>query len=264
MSNTIAPDFETVFTPEYWEPVPIRLSPNSFSDIIRFCTQRATSETYEMAREKLLIAGSQLTEGKATNAIKDGELVGGPDDTKYGLPGAVLLIDDEWAVLNPKSEPPEFNYDGRIKSASEFSYSALTAFLSTHQPRPGKYPTNLTIYQQYKGRYIGDKGIYTRTVNLYTYFMTKKGDTAVLGLEEWRNGPGEPSVFAPGGFTRRAPGILEGRVGETINRTSRSEIPSYARIREARICIRGIAERSKARAPAKRFALSLGRAHTVA
>lgn len=262
--NRPQPTFESVFTPEYWEPVPERVE-RDFIMREFFATARATRATIAQARENLLLAGAKLIEGEPTLKVGTGELVGGEDDEKYALPGAVLLIDDEH-VLFSRRKQPEYEYYGQITSELELSRSAIATFLGAKRHTNLEDAPNYEVYNGYHGKYISEEGEYTRTVNLYAYYRAKNGNTGLLGLVQWRNQHGQPCVIAPAGLFRYAPELRSGRVGETVNTSLLTkkpflkDVPMLSRIKEAHICMRGTAEKAKARSKTKSFAMALNRA----
>ncbi|HUC87766.1 MAG TPA: hypothetical protein VMR95_01275 [Candidatus Binatia bacterium] len=261
----ILPDTETVFTEEYWEPIPpmpeyrhhgsLARSIESYKiQGVHMLLPSIESSVRQKAAETLALAVGQLLSGEPTEAIPEGEAIGTQADFKYALPGAVILIDKEFIMLNggysmfKKDDMPE----------AEIGLSATSCLMknldSTHFVDPSDNYAILNPYK--KTRIAHGQGVYTREINMYAFCSAKKGETVGLGMSQWRNGPSQPMaiVYAGkidnNGYIPHPP-----RVAEAANDSLAENVPVYSRIREARLCIAGVREYAKAKTERRRLTL---------
>jgi hypothetical protein len=292
--SEIAPTAESIFTEEYWNAPPMpeyrsngmlgrhrqswkenHLAPGYFD-----------KETIAEAEEMLLFAANLLVAQESVTAIEPGEQIGGPDDTTYATPGAVLLIDREHVFFRPEIYEGLAQEPKNTLQPHELSKSALSAFMSGMtatqygKPRPtpeemglsryqtmvhntfqkfirvddgGPPPENYAVLNPFKKHFLdANHGRYTRKIDLFAFCNNKKGNLASIRLRQWRNPPGGAHVITYANGSRILSQIgfdHPGTVGETRNVTVNPSFPDFTRIREARICIPGSLEHAKA--PAK-------------
>ena len=127
--------FEDVFSQEYWDPIPPQSEINPIFST-RYAkayrgpgkvSQRIDKDTRVQVDDALFVAGSQLLAGEPTQRIDEGEQIGGAEDSLYGIPGAVLLIDRE--ELRLKRHEIVYPLKRQMQEA-ELGRAAVSSFLS--------------------------------------------------------------------------------------------------------------------------------------
>lgn len=287
----ITPDFESIYTKEYWGDIPPMMNykhDGTFSRV-RESTQRnnlhhgriGDYELEERMGEAIGKGMLQLYAGEVPEAIVQGELIGSKDDTKYALPGNILLLDTEEIWLR---KPTYKGLHNAFRNEFELGASAVQLFKSKIR-RETEYesqwrggvsglPRNLAAcmgmtteiltYERKvplvrSSEYVGNHareavGTYTRSVSLVTFFVDKQGNVGsrkAYNSGVWESGNG----FA--NFVTADP-HMSGRIGETLNQTVNPDVTNLSRTRSAYICARGAFEH--ATVPAKaRYHIFLGK-----
>ena len=288
MPEIIVPDFDSIYTQEYWGDIPPMMNfdhKGTFGRSIethrRHDFHHGRVGGYDIEQHIGEAVGRsmlQIYAGELTEPILDGELIGGKDDTKYALPGNILLLDNEEIWFR------EHTYDkssNAVQNEFELSASAIRLFKSKmkrelsfeSQAFPGVSGIPKTIAaglgltdeththvrddplfksDEYVGNHTQDGvAMYTRTVSLVTFFVDKKGK--VGSRRAYHSG-----VWDSGGAHSHlgtAIPHIASRVGETVNLSVNTGVTNLSRTRSAYMCARGAFEYATAPVKARRHIL---------
>jgi hypothetical protein len=260
----ILPDAETILTEEYWEPIPPMPEYKHHGQIGRmieafkaggpWLLPAIESSVKQRTSENLALGVSYLLAGEPTEAIPEGAAIGTREDFRYSLPGAVVLVDTEYGIFNGGISL--FDKDNMPEAEIGLSATACLA-KNLHSTDFSDPSDNYDVLNGYRKTWTTPGlGKYIREIDIYAFCATQKGETIGLGMIQWRNEPAGPTAKVLSGriantkYMPRPP-----RVAETINETLVDTIPSYTRIREARLCIAGVWEYAKAKTERRRLTL---------
>ena len=146
--SDILPTLESIYTEEYWAPVPPvhNFQSNRLWSRLGEISDRHGSGGQYVAAEvnaelQAIMAQSvtQLLTDAKVERIQEGELVGSEDDGVYAVPGTVLLVDTE--KLHQMDRPPLFPPEETFSDEAELSMSAITAFVRQLTPLPREVST---------------------------------------------------------------------------------------------------------------------------
>lgn len=288
--SDVVPTFESVFTEDYWSPVPAMLDFKSkyllprLAEVNKRHGSGAQGVTREMNEQIETIIGQsvvQLLASEPIERVQEDELVGGPDDNKYALPGNVLLVDTEEVLL--RKNPVQLVADPYFMHEGELLATAPSLLLRNLTPMPRTSPSTTKVLfdsfppsfrnlaewfgvdtqtekdlgerghylKPYRRRYINPEiGLYRRYINLYGFCPNVDGKTVSIAMQHISIGLNNNVwTYAPAGRTKKLGFVgmpVYARVGETINRTV-SEYTKLERIRSAYLCMRGSLEYAKDR-----------------
>ena len=285
--SEIIPDFESIYTQDYWGNVPPMMN---FDHKGGFGRTLETQSHYGLHHGRIghvleqqigeAVGRSmlQLHAGEMPEAILDGELIGGKDDTKYAIPGNILLLDNEDILF--RKHTYEVSRDA-VKNEFELSASALRLFRSkikrelsfesqyfsglsgvpktiaanlglTDETQTHVRDNPLFVSDEYVGNHTQNGvAIYTRTVSLVPFFVDKKGQ--VGSRRAYRSG-----VWDSGGafaLLGSADPYIVSRIGETLNLSVNTSVTILSRTRSAYVCARGAFEYATVPAKARRYTL---------
>lgn len=129
----VQPDFESIYTPEYWGNIPPMRDFQSRTTLGKlFEVTRGQNFNHGGIPNRALNYEIQEALGRSAIEIYTGAseptpipndvIVGGKDDTEYAIPGNILLIDKEQVFLHPNSGQ---TYKKQIQNEFELQASAV-------------------------------------------------------------------------------------------------------------------------------------------
>jgi len=131
----VQPDFESIYTPEYWGDIPAIHDLKRSSAIGKALELRKKEPTFEHGKLPTLKAEHEIGEALARTAfdiyngsseplqIEDDVLLGTEDDNTYAIPGNILLLDTEAIYFGQDAQRDPFY--GEVRNQFEIKASAL-------------------------------------------------------------------------------------------------------------------------------------------